>query len=142
MAAAAAGGGAVAQAAGSDLWAWFRTRCARLIGRGDPRRESDALDQLDRTAADLRDADESERERVRNNHARLWEEEFASLLGSMQQQPEESERLTAALHALARDFDDSRGSSGGVLSGNTFNGPTAFTTGDHSTQNVRFGREG
>ncbi|MEU1466784.1 hypothetical protein ABZ434_00935 [Streptomyces sp. NPDC005761] len=90
----------------------------------------------------MRDADDGERERVRDDHARLWEEQFALLLESMRQQPEQSERLMAGLQSLARDFGDSRGSSGGVLSGNTFNGPTAFTTGDHSPQEVRFGREG
>ncbi|MEU4011686.1 hypothetical protein [Streptomyces pseudogriseolus] len=113
-----------------------------MIGRGDPRRESDALDLLDQTAAELRDADDGRQESVQGAHVHLWEEEFASLLESVRQQPEESERLIAGLRALAGDLGDSRGSSDGALSGNTFNGPTFFTTGNHSPQEVRFGREG
>lgn len=85
VAAAAAGGTAVVEAAGSDLWAWFRKRCARLVGRGDPGREDEALERLDRTAAVLDAADEDEREQVRDRHVRLWQEEFSSLLESLEE---------------------------------------------------------
>ncbi|MFE9447957.1 hypothetical protein [Streptomyces sp. NPDC006739] len=139
-AAAAAGGTAVVEAAGSDLWAWFRTRCARLVGRGDPGREGEALERLDRTAATLAAAgeDEAEREWRREVQARLWREEFASLLESVA--AAERDELVAGLDALrARTGGDG---TGGTVSGNTFRGPVAFQTGAHSTQDIRFGTAG
>jgi hypothetical protein len=136
LTAVAAGGGmAVVQAAGSDTWAWFRTRCARLVGRGDSARESEALERLDRTAAALAAAEEGERERVRAVHAVLWQGEFASLLESLGEG--ERERLTEQLGALAKDFGGRP--SGGAVSGNTFHGPVAVQTGDHNRQYNNFG---
>lgn len=137
-AAAAAGGLTVVQAASTDTWAWFRTRFARLIGRSDPERESEALDQLDRTAAVLDAADEGERERVQGVHARLWQGELVSLLETLAE--EERELLATRLRALQREFGDSSG--GGTVSGNSFNGPTAFQTGDHNHQVNDFGSAG
>ncbi|MDC0768253.1 hypothetical protein [Streptomyces sp. HD] len=142
LTAVAAGGGmAVVQAAGTDVWAWFRTRGARLIGRGDTEREGEALDLLDRTAAALADADDSERENVRARHASLWQGEFASLLQSLGD--EERERVVAELRALTREFGGQDSSvGGGVLSGGTFNGPVNVQTGDHNHQQVHFGSAG
>ncbi|MBA2811653.1 hypothetical protein E0500_031090 [Streptomyces sp. KM273126] len=131
---------AVVQAAGADAWAWFRTRCARLVGRGDPERENEALDRLDRTAAALNGADEHDREGVRDEHARLWQGEFASLLESLQS--EEQERFAAQLRALAREFGTAGGPVGGVMSGSTFNGPVNVQTGDHNHQEIHFGSAG
>ncbi|QEV56463.1 hypothetical protein CP981_37095 [Streptomyces platensis] len=54
MALAAAGGGAVVQAADTDLWAGFSQRVARLFSRGDTQREQAELERLDRTAAVVR----------------------------------------------------------------------------------------
>ncbi|MCX4821572.1 hypothetical protein OG883_17065 [Streptomyces sp. NBC_01142] len=138
VAAAAAGGTAVVEAAGSDLWAWFRTRCARLVGRGDPGREDEALDRLDRTAAVLDAADEDEREQVRDRHARLWQGEFSSLLESLEEA--DRERSMAELRSLKEEFGD--GVAGVAVSGNTFHGPVAFQTGSHSRQDNHFGTAG
>ncbi|MEU5278126.1 hypothetical protein ABZ782_27810 [Streptomyces asoensis] len=140
-AAATAGGTAVAEAAGSELWARFRTRCARLVGRGDPDRESEALERLDRTAARLAagaDADEREREWQREVQARVWREEFAALLDSVA--AAERDELLAGLHALRVRTGGHE--SGGTVSGNTFHGPVAFQTGARSTQEIRFGAVG
>ncbi|MBK3575160.1 hypothetical protein JHN63_15335 [Streptomyces sp. MBT65] len=137
---AAAGGTAVVQAVGTDVWVWLRSRGARLIGRGDPARENDALDRLDRTAAALTAAaDEADRERLLVLHQRLWQGEFASLLELLA--PAERDRALAELHALEREFGGS-GSSGGVVSRNTFEGPVAFQTGNHARQENRFGAAG
>ncbi|MFF0885184.1 hypothetical protein [Streptomyces sp. NPDC003456] len=138
-AAAAAGGVAVVEAAGSDLWVSFRTRCARLIGRGDPDREDGALERLDRTAAALAaSADEEERERQRETQAESWRAEFAALLDSLA--AAEREELMTGLDALrARSGGEE---TGGAVSGNTFHGPVAFQTGAHSTQEIRFGTAG
>jgi hypothetical protein len=136
LTAVAAGGGmAVVQAAGSDTWAWFRTRCARLVGRGDGAREAEALERLDRTAAALAASEEGERERVRAVHAVLWQGEFASLLESLGE--EERELLVGQLGALVKDFGG--GSAGGKVTGNTFHGPVAVQTGDHNRQENNFG---
>ncbi|MFF8189979.1 hypothetical protein ACF05L_03645 [Streptomyces bobili] len=141
LTAAAVGGGmAVVQAAGSDTWAWFRTRCARLVGRGDSAREAEALERLDRTAAVLAAAEEGERERVRAVHAVLWQGEFASLMESLGE--EERERLIEQLTLLVGEFGNSGAPSGGALSGNTFHGPTAVQTGDHNRQENHFGSGG
>ncbi|MFF8968323.1 hypothetical protein [Streptomyces sp. NPDC014995] len=136
LTAVAAGGGmAVVQAAGSDTWAWFRTRCARLVGRGDDAREAEALERLDRTAAAVAAAEEGERERVLAVHAVLWQGEFASLLESLAEG--DRERFVERLRSLARDFGSEP--SGGAVTGNTFHGPTAVQTGDHNRQENHFG---
>lgn len=140
-AAAAAGGTAVVESAGSDFWAWFKTRGARLIGRGDVERESEALDRLERTAAALAAAsDEEERERVRAAHARLWQGEFASLLEILGQ--EERERAVAELNALAREFGTAGEKAEPVVSGNTFLGPANVQIGDNNRQENNFGSAG
>ncbi|MFH0175558.1 hypothetical protein [Streptomyces cacaoi] len=128
---------AVVQSAGADSWAWFRVRCARLVGRGDADAEREALDRLDRTAAVLAAVDDGERERVRAVHAVLWQGEFASLLESLAQ--EERDRLVEQLVQLTKEFGASDGPQGGAVSGNTFHGPTAVQTGDHNRQENHFG---
>jgi len=138
LTAAAAGGGmAVVQAAGSDSWAWFRARCARLVGRGDGDAEREALERLDRTAAVLDSVDEGERERVRTVHAVLWQGEFASLLETPDE--EERARVLGQLAQLAADFGATGDTSRGLVAGNTFHGPTAVQTGDHNRQENHFG---
>lgn len=141
LTAAAAGGGmAVVQSAGADSWAWFRVRCARLVGRGDADAEREAIERLDRTAAVLNAVDEGERERVRAVHAVLWQGEFASLLEALAQ--EERDRLVEQLVQLTKEFGADDGPQGGAFSGNTFHGPTAVQTGDHNRQENHFGSGG
>ncbi|MFE7930310.1 hypothetical protein ACFU6S_16510 [Streptomyces sp. NPDC057456] len=138
LTAAAAGGGmAVVQSAGSDSWAWFRVRCARLVARGDTDAEREAIERLDRTAAVLEAVDEGERERVRAVHAVLWQGEFASLLEALAD--DERDRLVEQLVQLTKEFDAGDGPQGGAVSGNTFHGPTAVQTGDHNRQENHFG---
>ncbi|MER6632329.1 hypothetical protein ABT301_29615 [Streptomyces sp. NPDC000987] len=136
--AAAAAGMAMVQAAGTDFWAWCRARGARLIGRGDPARETEALERLDRTATALAAAaDDEERERVGTVHAQLWRGEFTSLLESLGDQ--ERERAAAELRSIAAEFGSSDAAAGGGVSGNVFNGPTNFQTGNHNHQENKFG---
>ncbi|MEV7344259.1 hypothetical protein [Streptomyces sp. NPDC093544] len=139
VAAAAAAGTTVVQSASSDLWTVFRDRCARVIGRGDPARESDALERLDRTAAVLDAADEEESGTVRDLQVGLWQGRFEALLESLGQ--EERERFVAELRALAEESAD-RSPGRGVVSGNTFSGPTALQVGDHNQQDNHFGSAG
>jgi len=138
-AAAAAAGTTVVQSASSDLWTAFRERCARLVGRGDPARENDALERLDQTAAVLDAAGEEESGRVRDLQVGLWQGRFESLLESLEQP--ERERLVAELRALAEESAPEQAGRG-VVSGNTFHGPTAVQVGDHNHQDVHFGSTG
>ena len=52
---AAAGGGAIVQAAGGDAWAGLRTRVAQLLGR-EPQSQQAVLERLDRTRTALEQA--------------------------------------------------------------------------------------
>ncbi|MCX4779214.1 hypothetical protein [Streptomyces sp. NBC_01264] len=53
---AAAGGTAVVQAIGTDVWMLVRGRVGVLLGRGDATREQAVLTRLDRTAGELEQA--------------------------------------------------------------------------------------
>ena len=52
---AAAGGGAIVQAAGSEAWEGLRTRVAQLLGR-EPQSQQAVLERLDRTRTALEQA--------------------------------------------------------------------------------------
>lgn len=137
-AAAASGGTAVVQAAGTDVWGFLRTRAARLVGRGDRDRETEALDRLDRTRAALSAAaDDEQRARVRDEHARLWQGEFLSLLQVLS--AAEQQRAISELQSLTRDFGGSGASVRLDMSHHTFKGDTAFQNGDHNHQENNFG---
>ncbi|BAC67980.1 putative secreted protein [Streptomyces avermitilis MA-4680 = NBRC 14893] len=79
-AAAAAGGSAVVQAAGTDLWNGFRGRVAEWFGRGDAVRESRELERLDRSASELSTAGQDEVERLRVRHEAVWQSRIETLL--------------------------------------------------------------
>ncbi|MFD8236850.1 hypothetical protein ACFV20_33855 [Streptomyces sp. NPDC059696] len=132
---AAAGGTAVVQAAGTDVWAGCRQRVARLLGRGDTDREQDELDQLDQTAAALEAAGSSgAAERTRNDQEAVWRTRFEALLLSLH--GVERERAAAELRALTEE----RAAAGGLsVFHNTYYGPTASQTGDHNEQTNHFG---
>ncbi|HUC25651.1 MAG TPA: hypothetical protein VMA73_23340 [Streptosporangiaceae bacterium] len=97
---AAAGGTAVIQAAGTDLWVTFRERVAGLFGRGHKRQTEAALEQLDQTAVMLEQAvtdseDETDVERVRTRLEIAWQTRFTDLLESLDpgERAEAAERL-------------------------------------------------
>lgn len=79
-AAAAAGGTAVVQAAGTDLWNGFRGRVAEWFGRGHEVRESRELERLDRSASELSMAGQDEVERLRVRHEAVWQSRIETLL--------------------------------------------------------------
>ncbi|MDY0809986.1 hypothetical protein [Kitasatospora purpeofusca] len=91
---AAAGGGAVAQAAGTDAWHGVRRRVAELFGRGDEQREQAELERLDRTSLALEPGAAAERDR----QAGLWQGRFETLLENAR--PLDQERLADELRAL------------------------------------------
>ncbi|GHH73617.1 hypothetical protein GCM10018781_38430 [Kitasatospora indigofera] len=134
---AAAGGTAVVQAAGTDAWNGFRTRVARLIGRGDGQREHAELERLDRTADVLEAVGPGEAEQVRIRQEASWQTRFEALLESLTDV--EREQVAAELRILLHEEDPRPQPGSGGMSGNTFHGPTAVQFGDGNRQDNRFG---
>ncbi|MFF3391328.1 hypothetical protein ACFYW1_10430 [Streptomyces sp. NPDC002669] len=99
IAAAAAGGGAIVQAAGTDAWNGIRGAVARLIGRGETGREQAELERLDRTRAVLEAAREGEEsERVQIAQVAAWQTRLETLLEGL---PEADQaQVVAELEAL------------------------------------------
>ncbi|SEL28751.1 hypothetical protein [Streptacidiphilus jiangxiensis] len=133
---AAAGGTAVAKAAGTDLWKGLRDQVARWFGRGDAQREQRELERLDRSAAELEAAAPIELERVRARQEIAWQTRIETLLEELDD--EQREQAAAELRALLEQAAPQPGGTN-VLSGNTFHGQTAVQIGDHNRQDVRFG---
>ncbi|MFI5524249.1 hypothetical protein [Streptomyces platensis] len=114
MALTAAGGAAVVQAAGTDLWAGFRQRVARLPGRGDTRREQTELERLDRTAAVVRAVGQDAEERTLTIEEISWRTRFETFLENSR--AEERDLAAAELRALLADAPrptDTSASAGG-----------------------------
>lgn len=116
MALAAAGGAAVVQAAGTDLWAGFRQRVARLLGQGDTQREQAELERLDRTATVVRTVGQDMEERARIIEEISWRTRFETLLESLTAQ--ERARVAAELRGLLADATPSTAApAGGFAAG-------------------------
>ncbi|WP_330300325.1 hypothetical protein [Streptomyces sp. NBC_00503] len=90
---AAAAGGAVAQAAGTDAWQAVRRRVAELSGRGDAE-----LERLDRTSRALEPGTTADQESERVRQAGMWQARFETLLESLD--PEDQQRAADELRAL------------------------------------------
>ncbi|GGX78828.1 hypothetical protein [Streptomyces hiroshimensis] len=136
-AAAAAGGTAVVQAAGTDAWTGLRQRIARWFGRGDEAREHVELERLDRTAGALEAAARSgETDRVRDRHEAVWQDRFETLLEGLP--AEQREAVAEELKALVEEHG-APSQAAGQVSGNVFRGPTAFQVGENNKQDNRFG---
>ncbi|MFI8855119.1 hypothetical protein ACIGW5_00455 [Streptomyces prasinus] len=98
LALAAAGGGAIVQAAGTDAWNGVRGGIARVLGRGEAAREQGELERLDRTQAVLEASNENEIEQVRTAQAAVWQNRLEMLLEEL---PEAQRQQAAAeLQAL------------------------------------------
>ncbi|MEV5909865.1 hypothetical protein AB0M00_13250 [Streptomyces chartreusis] len=93
LALAAAGGGAIVQAAGTDAWNGVRSGIARVLGRGEEAREQTELERLDRTRAVLDAATEGEFERVQAAQAAVWQNRLEMLLEAL---PEVQQQQAAA----------------------------------------------
>ncbi|MEV7525396.1 hypothetical protein [Streptomyces sp. NPDC091371] len=104
---AAAGGGAVVQAAGTDAWLAVRERAAALLGRGDAARGRAELERLDRTARALEPeaAEDPERERLRQEGE--WRTRFEMLLESLDTR--EQQRTAQELRTLVAYVADAAG---------------------------------
>ncbi|MFD7913559.1 hypothetical protein ACFV30_23005 [Streptomyces sp. NPDC059752] len=138
VALAAAGGTAVVQAAGTDVWNGLRSTVAGLLGRGDLRREYAELERLDQTATALRALEPAEAERMRIRQEASWQTRFEALLESVGDDAEELARLADALRGLVAEQNAHTG-GGGAVTGNTFHGPTAIQIGNSNRMDNHFG---
>ncbi|MFC9916668.1 hypothetical protein [Streptomyces sp. NPDC127197] len=119
---AAAGGTAVVQAAGTDVWTGFRQQVAGWFGRGNAQRESAELERLDQTASALEVAGPEQAERVRLRQEASWEAWFIAFLERLED--EEREQAAAELGALLRQHTSQGGVSagqGGIAAGRDVN---------------------
>ncbi|MEV6332086.1 hypothetical protein [Streptomyces sp. NPDC051909] len=98
---AAAGGGAVVQAAGTDAWHEVRARVAELVTRGDAERGRAELERLDGTARALEPGTDTAPDREALRQEGAWQERFTALLESLD--GEDRERAVQGLRTLA-DF--------------------------------------
>lgn len=129
-----AGGAAVVQAVGTDMWMAFRRQTAGLFGRGNTQREQTELERLDRTASALEAADENEILRQETS----WRTRFEMLLENLDDP--EREQATNELRALIAHIQQAQ-SRQDTVSGNIFRGPTAFQVGSNNRQENHFGSE-
>ncbi|QKW01698.1 hypothetical protein [Streptomyces sp. NA02536] len=120
LALAAAGGGAIVQAAGTDAWNGVRSAIARMLGRGEEVREQEELARLDRTQAVLDAATEGQLERVQAAQAAVWQNRLEILLEEL---PEvQRQQVAAELQAVIEQASaDGKGKSvRNDFSGSTF----------------------
>ncbi|MGK5533450.1 hypothetical protein, partial [Streptomyces sp. URMC 129] len=100
----------VGDAVGTGAWPDVRRRVARLLGRGDERRERDELARLDRAAAEFAAAEPGdEAERVRFGLRAVWRTRFETLL-----EDQAGDRERAEVGALIRDLAAPDPGGGGV----------------------------
>ncbi|MDX3357951.1 hypothetical protein PV703_32625 [Streptomyces sp. ME01-24h] len=130
---AAAGGTAVVQAAGTDVWHRLRDRVAQLFGPSDQECRQVQRERLDRTAAALAAGAAGADEQTRARQEAVWQERFETLLESLGE-----DQRAAACVALRAIVDESPGpveargvhneitggtQYGTVIQGRDFHGP-------------------
>ncbi|MBT2400369.1 hypothetical protein [Streptomyces sp. ISL-100] len=98
LATAAAGGTAVVQAAGTDVWLTLQRHVAGWFGRGNPERETGAIRRLQDTADQIADAEPQAVESVRARHEGFWQGQFEGHL--MDLPPDAREEAVAGLDHL------------------------------------------
>ncbi|MEU7061466.1 hypothetical protein [Streptomyces sp. NPDC046197] len=126
----------MAQAAGSNEWEALRSRLAWWLGRGDAERERGELERLDRSAAELAAAAMADRAKARQEAA--WQTRIETVLESLDDDDQRAQ-AAAQLQQLLAAAAPSASGAGWVVSGNTFDGPSAIQAGNHNWQDVHFG---
>ncbi|WP_030732516.1 hypothetical protein [Streptomyces sp. NRRL S-237] len=117
---AAAGGTAVVQAAGTDVWTGFRQQVAGWFGRGgNAQRESAELERLDQTASALEAAGPEQVERVRLRQEAYWEAWFVTFLEGLEDA--QREQAASELRALLVGQPAPQAGQGGVAAGRDVN---------------------
>lgn len=136
-------GNTVVAAASTDAWEAAKHKLARLLGRGNPRREQLAKDRLEETRQQLAGVSGQERETAQADLGQVWQVRLADLLAEDPAVEAELRALveeiraqlpagtvSAAGHAVAAGRDvNITASPGGVaaavIHGNVTAGPTA-----------------
>jgi hypothetical protein len=136
VALAALAGNTVVAAAATDAWEAVRQKFARLLGRGDPKREQLADQRLEETRQQLAGVSGQELERAQAGLGKLWQVRLADLLeeepgaeAELRALVEEVQAwlptgvVSAAAHAVAAGRDvniraDRGGVAAGVIHGN------------------------
>jgi hypothetical protein len=97
---AAAGGSAVAHAAGTEAWTGLRSALARWFGRGNAQRERVTLERLDHSATQLASAGPNA---ISDQVTAVWRTRFESLLETLDEEAQEQAvaELSAILSALS-----------------------------------------
>jgi hypothetical protein len=97
LALAALAGNTVVAAATTDAWEAARRKFARLLGRGDPKKEQLAEKRLEETRQKLEGANGQELEKAQAELGRVWQVRVADLL-------EEDPGVEAELRALVEEI--------------------------------------
>jgi hypothetical protein len=90
MAAAAAGGAAVAQAMATDSWETVKEGFAAVLGRGDAAREAAAVERLEQSAAEVTAISYADPVEARATQAAMWQGRLESVL---EQEPGSASRV-------------------------------------------------
>jgi len=116
---ASAGGAAVVQAAGTDVWEGFRHQVARFFARGDHQREHAELERLDQTAVALQAIDAQETERMQVRQEAFWQARFEALLESLDevQREQAAVQLRGIIDETARALQAVSAGPGSVAAG-------------------------
>jgi hypothetical protein len=131
LALAALAGNTVVAAATTDMWEAAWRKFARLLGRGDPKKEQQAEKRLEETRQQLEGASGRELEQAQADLERVWQVRIADLLeedpgieAELRAVVEEiraqlpAVTVTAADHAVAAGRDvNIKATSGGVAAG-------------------------
>ncbi|WKU47119.1 hypothetical protein Q3V23_25365 [Streptomyces sp. VNUA116] len=102
---AAAGGSAVVGAAATDAWNTARAGVARLLGRGDSGRERYAIERLDRTAGEIEQAPDEDRQQLRDKLRGRWTGRLEILL---EEHPEAADELRELIDRLRAELPAAR----------------------------------
>ncbi|MEU9319645.1 hypothetical protein [Streptomyces sp. NPDC048295] len=132
---AAAGGLAVAQAAGTSSWQSLQQVVARWFGRGQEAREQAALVRLEQSAATIAAADSGDEAQVRLSEQAVWQARFEMVLEGMED--EERKAAAEALRALLHEQDALRVVSAG--DGGQAVGGNVSIRADHGVAALRMG---
>lgn len=120
VAAAAAGGIAVVEAAGTEAWTGLRQAIARWFGRGAEQREQAELERLDQTASALEASDAGTVDRVRIRQEAAWQARIEATLESLDatERDQAADELRALLAQHTPHGGVSAGQGGLAVGGN------------------------
>jgi hypothetical protein len=107
IALASAGGTGLIEAISSDAWETAKAGFARVLGRGDTKRQAEIEQRLDRTRAEVQAAPAGTADQVRVRHQAQW---TARLEDFLDEHPEHAEQVKSIVDTLAA----STGSTGRV----------------------------